>query len=341
MEPEKRSLLKPLCVIKLIPIALIRIAALVFAILTSQTIHDYCHCLDGPNYTLTYEVCPNYSTLFALIRGLLVILLLEVTVATGVAVYIMMRIFRPIYRIRMLIGMSIQRTRLRTNDVTVTRGGGWRFCCRVCCAASSILSCCMLGGYEAVTSDFMDVSLALEDLFDDGGLLDVTLSDIVHGLVLLAQEQREKREARRKELAEATLVLDNRHMPSMTMRRRSRSSSMYFEKTERLLLGRREERDRVILDEAGMFLSRWPRGWTTSLSIVMSSVLDAIGAWYLRLSKLHQRLPCVWTRVFDKQYNLLPRVCSCCARRWGLEMSHIGVSVVFWYQSRQHRVCHL
>ena len=50
--------------------------------------------------------------------------------------------------------------------------------------------------------DFVDLSMVLEDFFDHGGHLDITLSDILEGLILVAQEQASQRERARQRTIE-------------------------------------------------------------------------------------------------------------------------------------------
>ena len=40
------------------------------------------------------------------------------------------------------------------------------------------MTCCMLGGTKAAAADFRDISMALVTFLDDGGYLDITISDV-------------------------------------------------------------------------------------------------------------------------------------------------------------------
>jgi sn1-specific diacylglycerol lipase len=78
----------------------------------------------------------------------------------------------------------------------------WMICCRCCCTLSSCLTCCLLGGRETIMGDFSDVAVLLSDFFDFHGTLDLVLSDIVAGLLMVKRVQQQFREECRQLLLE-------------------------------------------------------------------------------------------------------------------------------------------
>jgi hypothetical protein len=74
----------------------------------------------------------------------------------------------------------------------------WQCCCQCFITTSSILTCCCFGG--RTIADFSDISVALEDYFDDGGTLDIVPSDIMVGLLMLMRVQIQQKQECRDEL---------------------------------------------------------------------------------------------------------------------------------------------
>lgn len=120
-------------------------------------------------------------------------------------------------------------------------------------------------------SDFVDISVALEELFDDAGHLDVTVSDILNGLVLLAREQHDhRRELKQKILEhhqsspEATeeplpdgeegggpTPAQRKVVPYIRMSRHEDDHQTFFEEMKREMLDLNSEEDRNVLVEGG------------------------------------------------------------------------------------------
>lgn len=78
----------------------------------------------------------------------------------------------------------------------------WSICCRICCSLTSCLTCCLLGGRETVMGDFSDVAELLSDFFNFHGTLDLVLSDVVAGLLMVTRVQQEFRDECRQLLLE-------------------------------------------------------------------------------------------------------------------------------------------
>jgi len=68
----------------------------------------------------------------------------------------------------------------------------WRICCQCCCTVTSLMTCCLMGGREAVLKDFTDVAILLSDFFNWHGTLDITYSDMVIGFLLVREVQRQR-----------------------------------------------------------------------------------------------------------------------------------------------------
>ena len=86
-------------------------------------------------------------------------------------------------------------------DITPPGTNFWRNALHCCCGISSLLSCCIFGGSEVVQlGDFSDFALALSDYFHHNGILDVTPSDVVAGLLLVRRKQQEIILQRRKDI---------------------------------------------------------------------------------------------------------------------------------------------
>ena len=78
----------------------------------------------------------------------------------------------------------------------------WAICCRFCCAFCGCLTCCLLGGRGTLVGDFSDVAEFLSDFFNFHGTLDLVLSDVVAGLLMVKRVQQEHREECRQLLLE-------------------------------------------------------------------------------------------------------------------------------------------
>jgi hypothetical protein len=128
----------------------------------------------------------------------MVTLIIEVCATLLVYLYLALNLLRPGKRIE---AFFLRHRHLRRGSPGVAGGSGggsggawgWAAFFRCCCTCTSLLTCCLFGGLGAVMGDFVDVSAAMEELFDDAGHLDVTISDILAGLVLLSREQSDKR----------------------------------------------------------------------------------------------------------------------------------------------------
>jgi hypothetical protein len=79
----------------------------------------------------------------------------------------------------------------------------WHNRCATFCRCLSISTCFLFGGRDIETGDYTDISRAMADYFETGGVLDLVPSDIAIGFVMLQRVQRQRiLEARRRVLQE-------------------------------------------------------------------------------------------------------------------------------------------
>lgn len=68
----------------------------------------------------------------------------------------------------------------------------WAIFCRCCCTVTSVLTCCLMGGPDAILGDYTDIAMLLSDFFNLHGALDITQSDLVIGLLLVREVQEQR-----------------------------------------------------------------------------------------------------------------------------------------------------
>lgn len=255
VQPEQRLMLKPLCTIKLFPFSALLIATVTTGILSAYVVVDYCECLleekDGKDPTVQLSsidnVCPRFHELVGVLRGLLVCHSIELAA------------FGLLYAYFLCSCLPVPSKPL------LARGTRWRWTCQCCCTCTSILTCCLFGGAGTLVADFADISRALEDLFDDGGHLDVTLSDILSGIILVWKEQCLKREECRRgviaqeivraETADQTIEDASRMaLRRPQMRRDHQGEQAYFQTTERMILDKKHPEDYRAIKEGAHFM---------------------------------------------------------------------------------------
>ena len=81
----------------------------------------------------------------------------------------------------------------------------WRIFCQCCCTISSVLTCCLMGGPDAVLGDYTDIAMLLTDFFNLHGSLDITHSDLVIGLLLVKEVQEQRFTDIQKQITGSTL----------------------------------------------------------------------------------------------------------------------------------------
>ena len=81
----------------------------------------------------------------------------------------------------------------------------WRIFCQCCCTISSVLTCCLMGGPDAVLGDYTDIAMLLTHFFNLHGSLDITHSDMVIGLLLVKEVQEQRFSDIQKQIMESTV----------------------------------------------------------------------------------------------------------------------------------------
>ena len=175
-QPEKRTTVQRLCHWKLIPLSIVRVAAIILGLLSLAILKTYCNCKPDPDTAhLLEEECDNlraYRTYFRILVG--------THIFDGASVGIIVLYFT-----------------LKCAPNTpplVSAETKWRMFCHCCMSALSCATCCccLAGGCQV--GDYSDIAMVLADYFDDGGTLDIVASDIVVALLVLLRVQDERRE---------------------------------------------------------------------------------------------------------------------------------------------------
>ena len=90
----------------------------------------------------------------------------------------------------------------------------WTQRCQAFCKCAASSTCYLFGGRElmdGVVGDYGQVSRALADYFEDGGVLDIVGSDIVAGFMMLQRRQRQRVLAARREINDDFKKSNNLH----------------------------------------------------------------------------------------------------------------------------------
>jgi Lipase (class 3) len=218
-EPEKRKALKCLCFFKLVPGSLLRIVTMILGLVSIIILEDFCECQhlenaqhnddeNSDNRNLAEDLLRRgeggqCSGKFYRVRLLLIILIIshmtDVCLATFIHMFVLFtsdtfRLFQLVRWMMQTLCCCIKRGQA-PNTSNGMDGSGWRCFCSCCFALTSLLTCCLLGGRQAATADFRDISMALVTFLDDGGHLDVTISDVLCALVVLHKQHQEQRYA--------------------------------------------------------------------------------------------------------------------------------------------------
>lgn len=181
VQQSARAGLKPLCLIKMFPMSVVRIFAMTLGIYTVLVLRDVCFC--GGRNKNPREVCPMYYHWHAYVYALIVSHFMEISIVFFYVIYFLTK-STP----RMPSFMS--------------KESKWQYCCKCCCTVTTLLTCCLHGGRDNKAGDFADIGMILADFFDGGGNLDVVLSDIMVGLRMLAHQQRHREIAAREQLGQ-------------------------------------------------------------------------------------------------------------------------------------------
>jgi sn1-specific diacylglycerol lipase len=268
-EPEKRAALRPLCCGKLVLLTALRVLSFVLGVASMVLIKDYCECSSSAEkevrQALVERRCPHFYRLRRVMGGLVWTQGIEVIIVALIYVVFIFKIVKPRRRLQNVLSAAAAPTRIST---TVSTESWWKCVCRCGCACTSIFTCCIFGGKEAVTSDFAAVAMALTDIMDDGGHLDVTLSDIVAGLRMVRRVQKEKQEALESRettrVKEEDPVSESATMESggveglgsvrMSLLVRDEGSEIFCEAAERQVLDGGDAADRQVIAEGAHFM---------------------------------------------------------------------------------------
>ena len=188
-QPELRNrTLIPLCHVKLIPMAALRVVNLVLGFLTVFIIRQYCHC-DGQ---LNLSRCPQYNKWYSWLKTLVSTNVAEACFLALIAIYFGCK-FKPKFR----------------NSVGVGNNSSMRICCKCCCTITTLLSCCLYGRPGA-GDDLAEIAIVLSHYLEGGKTVDVTISDIWVGLRMLGRVQKKRHEECRSQVVNRASIFCRR-----------------------------------------------------------------------------------------------------------------------------------
>jgi len=172
VQQSARARLKPLCLMKMFPMSIVRIFALTLGIYTVFVLREVCSCdgrIENPSV-----LCPMYNHWHGFVYTLILTHFMEISV---VFLYVMFFLTKSTRRMPSFMSKESK----------------WQFFCKCCCTVTTLLTCCLHGGRDNKVGDFADIGMILADFFDGGGHLDVVLSDIMVGLRMLAHQHRRRK----------------------------------------------------------------------------------------------------------------------------------------------------
>jgi sn1-specific diacylglycerol lipase len=179
-QPEKRQQVQRLCQFKMVPLSLLRIAAITLGLIVLSIIHNYCGCEDEADTALVLEnECLHMDTIEVFYKILIGTHIAEACAVVVIALY-----------------FGLKCAPSPPSLMSSTRK--WQLCCHCFLRTSSLITCGCFGGLEV--GDFSDISMALADYFDNGGTLDIVPTDILVGLLMLLRVQEQRRLECREEL---------------------------------------------------------------------------------------------------------------------------------------------
>jgi sn1-specific diacylglycerol lipase len=212
-QTEPRRALAPLCYLNLTLLNLIRLVNFSVGLLSSSLLGDYCKCREyvlaqptlDPSSLKLKEECLNDSAWLSIFIGLLVTHSMDAVFFGGTILYFGCKVLPSI------------------RTILLSEQARWQCCCRCCFGITSCFTCCLYGGKQAVRGDFSDFALLMTNYFDDNGILDVTASDLLAGLLMLKrvnlQEEIESRnrfaKVMKKDLTSAQEELEEQRMSTV------------------------------------------------------------------------------------------------------------------------------
>ncbi len=174
-DSEPRKALLALCYCNISVMNVFRITGFVLAVFATSILQDYCACLEGgmipSGNTRLREACPDSNTLFTLMVALIVTHTMDVIVA--------------------MIELLFFLCPCKAFPALVPSESKWKVFLVCFIGCSSTLTCCLFGGMEALQGDFGDLALVMSNYTNNNQTLDVTVSDVAAGLIMVLRRQRE------------------------------------------------------------------------------------------------------------------------------------------------------
>ena len=158
-DTEPRKGLHPLCYFKLLFINVLRCVACTLGVISVFILKEYCDCFEQEG-ALRFpgdSIRENCSHLNA---WLAVLLTLVVTHAIDAGYAVLCVLYFGCKLLPSIGNLLHPETK-------------WKAFCHCCCGISSILTCCLFGGAEAIVGDFADFAVIMAEYFDDNDILDV------------------------------------------------------------------------------------------------------------------------------------------------------------------------
>eukprot|EP00934_Nitzschia_sp_Nitz4_P008060 Nitzschia sp. Nitz4//scaffold54_size114964//70057//72567//NITZ4_003857-RA/size114964-augustus-gene-0.20-mRNA-1//-1//CDS//3329554369//8050//frame0 len=174
-DAKPRENLVPLCMFNMTALNAFRIVAFVMGLLASHLLDEYCICVADTIHLdlhLPLDACPDQDAWYGVVVALNVTNVLDI-----------------IYTSCQLLYFGCQ-----GNPCTgiVPSEFRWKACFHCCIGCSSVLTCCLFGGMEAMAGDFGDLAILMSDYTSNEESLNVTASDVAVGLVMLIRKRRER-----------------------------------------------------------------------------------------------------------------------------------------------------
>lgn len=177
-DDSPRKALITLCYFNMSVMNLFRMASFTASIFAVTTLNQYCDCLQGevvtqlPRDERLREACPDATAWL----GVLIAMNTTNAIDFLVVVIEVLYFFYPCRHCPTLLPSESK----------------WKTCfvCFIGCA--STLTCCMCGGAEALRGDFGDLALVLSNYTNNNQTLDLTVSDVLAGLIMVVRRQRQK-----------------------------------------------------------------------------------------------------------------------------------------------------
>jgi hypothetical protein len=193
-DTEPRKNLYPLCYFKLLFLNVFKCIACTLGFVSVFNLEEYCDCLEQeegrfPGLDLKRS-CPDVNAWYGLVLTLVVTHAIDAGYALLCLAYFGCK-FLP--SISNLLHPETK----------------WKAFCHCCCGLSSILTCCLFGGAEAITGDFADFACIMAEYFDDNHILDVTASDIIVGVLMVRRVQQEELQESRRRLRSLSQSIHN------------------------------------------------------------------------------------------------------------------------------------